>query len=259
MSNKTPLMNLKGAMDLIKKSANPLTPLYEAMTNSLEAIAQKDFSENEASEIKIKLYFTGLLEEVKEISKIEIIDNGVGFTDENYARFVEFFDKSKGYDNRGSGRLQYLHRFEKINVQSIYLKDSLKYERKFSCDSDRFIYDDSNIQDTSNSSIITTVTMLGCSAEDEEKEFFDNLTIDELLNDIVRHFLLRFYLDNQKDSLKVPLINLEFIKDNKESDKRTLFPSDIPTPQTTGQIEVAYMRIINAKAESIEWEKVKDN
>lgn len=251
-------MNLKGAMDLITKSAYPLAPLYEAMTNSLESIAQKKFEDNEASEITVRLHFTGLLDEVKELSQIEVIDNGVGFTGKNYDRFVEFFDKSKGYDNRGSGRLQYLHRFEKIDVHSIYSENNLRYERRFSCSSGRFIYDESNKPTSTNDApFLTKVIMSGCLAEAEEKEFFNNLTIDDLLKDIVRHFLLRFYLDNQKDDLNVPLINIEFLKDNKDTETRTLLPKDIPSPQANGQIDVAYMRIKNAKAEKIEWEKVK--
>ena len=251
-------MNLKGAMDLIKKSTYPLAPIYEAMTNSLEAIAQKQFDNSETSEITVKIYFTGLLDEVKEISKIEIIDNGIGFTDKNYARFIEFFDKSKGYDNRGSGRLQFLHRFEKIDVQSIYQKDSSAYERKFSCNSDKFIYDETDVEKNVKEPFTTKITMSGCIAEDEEKDFFDNLTIDDFLRDIVRHFLLRFYLDNQKNDLNVPLINIEFIKDNKDIEKRTILPQDIPEPETSGDIKISYMRIKNTKAENIEWEKIKE-
>ncbi len=51
MNNKTPLMNLEGAMDVITKSKFPLRPLYEAMTKSLEAIALRKFKEDQFSEI----------------------------------------------------------------------------------------------------------------------------------------------------------------------------------------------------------------
>ncbi|MCZ2204012.1 ATP-binding protein [Bartonella sp. A05] len=257
-NQKTPLINLKGAMDLIKKSKYPLTPLYEAMTNSLEAIAQRQRDETEPSEITVKLHFTGLLEQVKEISKIEIIDNGIGFTDENYARFIEFFDKSKGYNNRGSGRLQYLHRFKKIDVYSIYLKNDSKYERRFSFSLDKLIYDESDTEITTDRALLTKVILSGCLAEGKEKAFFDNLTIDDLLKDIVRHFLLRFYLDSQKEQLNVPLINIEFIKNNTEIETKTLNPKNLPTPSNNGDIEIAYLKLKNAKTDDIEWEKVKD-
>ena len=258
MSSKTPLMNLEGAMGLIKKSTYPLAPLYEAMTNSLESIAQRTFNENEQGEITVKLHFTGLIDEIKELKKIEVIDNGIGFTEENYKRFIEFFDKSKGYDNRGSGRLQYLHRFEKIEVNSVYFLNTVKHKRLFVCDASRFIHDESNEQATTDDLYATKVVMSECLAEAEEKDFFDNLSIDDILKDITRYFLLRFYLDNQKDGLNAPDITIIFIKDDNEIERRSLLPSNMPTPQTTGNIDVPYMKIKDAKSDSIEWVKVKD-
>ena len=112
-------MNLSGAMDLIKMSKNPLSPIYEAMTNSLEALAQRNVEEEFSGELVVNCYFTGLLEESKELEQVEITDNGIGFTGENYNRFCEFFDKSKGYDNRGAERLQYFHRFHQIKVVEV--------------------------------------------------------------------------------------------------------------------------------------------
>lgn len=123
-------MNLSGAMDLIKMSKNPLAPVYDAMTNSLESIAQRLEEKGQvAGEIEVRFYFGGLLKEHKELEQVVIVDNGIGFTEENYNRFREFFDKSKGYDNRGTGRLQYLHRFERVKVDSVFESEEKFYRR----------------------------------------------------------------------------------------------------------------------------------
>jgi hypothetical protein len=120
MSNAVVQTSFSGLMDSIKKSKYPLAPVYEAITNSLEAIFQKIYQENESPEITVIFDFTGLLEKEATFSSVTVLDNGVGFNDDNYKRFQTLLDKSKGYNNRGSGRIQYVHRFKKIEVESYF-------------------------------------------------------------------------------------------------------------------------------------------
>ncbi|RYY74252.1 MAG: hypothetical protein EOO52_15460 [Gammaproteobacteria bacterium] len=94
MAKTKPLMNLNGAMDLIKMSKNPLTPIYEAITNSLEALTQKGMTDSR-HEIEVTLYFGGLLDNFKDLQQVDIVANATGFTEKNWSRFKEFFDKSK--------------------------------------------------------------------------------------------------------------------------------------------------------------------
>lgn len=49
MNMATVPMKLSGAMDLIKKSRSSPTLLYEAITNSLEAISQRSYPDGEES------------------------------------------------------------------------------------------------------------------------------------------------------------------------------------------------------------------
>lgn len=61
MANTIVNTSFQGLMDSIKKSKYPLAPVYEAITNSLEAIFQKDHKEGEKLEITVTFDFAGIL------------------------------------------------------------------------------------------------------------------------------------------------------------------------------------------------------
>jgi hypothetical protein len=250
-------INLSGAMDLIKMSKNPLAPIYEAMTNSLEALAQRTCDNKIAGEIEVQFYFSGLLEDSKELEQVVIIDNGIGFTDENYNRFREFFDKSKGYDNRGTGRLQYLHRFHRIKVDSVFESEDVFYRRTIDCNRSNFIGGE-NLVLVENVSIPQTTVSL-CkhhSSGSTEHEYFSNLTIDEIASAIKSHFLLRFYLDTQKDGFEAPKVSVVFFKGDEKIDGRTIDPNSISKPKAEGEIKVPYMRLTNTNDNKPELEAI---
>jgi hypothetical protein len=250
-------MNLSGAMDLIKMSKNPLAPIYEAMTNSLEALAQRTCDNKIVGEIEVQFYFSGLLEDSKELEQVVIIDNGIGFTDENYNRFREFFDKSKGYDNRGTGRLQYLHRFHRIKVDSVFASEDVFYRRTIDCNRNDFIGGE-NLVLVENVSIPQTTVSL-CkhhSSGSSEHEYFSNLTIDEIASAIKSHFLLRFYLDTQKDGFEAPKVSVVFFKGDEKIDGRTIDPNSISKPKAEGEIKVPYMRLTNTNDNKPELEAI---
>lgn len=239
-------MNLSGAMDLIKMSKNPLTPVYEAITNSLESLAMKferEVSDQTDPEIEVKFYFTGLLEEYKDLEQVEIVDNGIGFTDENYNRFIEFFDKSKGYDNRGTGRLQYFHRFNKIHVESTFLIDGDVNRRVIKCDKKNFISSEELTTENASSSPSTKIVLSDYSSDQSERDFFSGLTADEIETSIKSHFLLRFYLDIQKDAFHPPKVKITLMKGKDKLDERVIEPDSLPKPQEQGEIKVPYMRL----------------
>lgn len=256
-STSTARMNLRGAMDVIKKSKHPLTPLYEAITNSIEAISLRKLSNDETPLITLMLHFTGLINEVNELEKIEIVDNGAGFTPTSYERFLEFFDKSKGYDNKGTGRLQFLHRFNKIEVESVYEVQGELHQRSFTCSANNFIQSETDDVCSPSTEFLTKITLSECTVEGEEKAFFDGLTVEEIIREVKKHFLLRFYLDTQKEDLTAPKITVVFVKDGEKVGSQSLVAENIPDPQETGEIKVPYLKIVDAKADKIAWKKVE--
>jgi hypothetical protein len=57
-----PLLSLDGILDFIPKSRRPLAPIFEAVSNALEAILDrsKDSSFAGQGEVTLRWYFTGL-------------------------------------------------------------------------------------------------------------------------------------------------------------------------------------------------------
>lgn len=256
MTEATTSIDLKGAMDLIGKSKHTFSPLYEAITNSLEAIFQKQYSEEEKPEITITFHFAGLIDEVQELNWIEIIDNGIGFNNLNYKRFQTLLDKSKGYNNRGSGRIQLLHRFDTVAITSYYTENKQHYKRSFSCNTSKFIFDHKNEEDKDKKVSGSTASLIGCDNLGVEKGYFDKLEIADIVRDLRRYFLLRFYLDVEKGESNLPVINVVFLKNQQPIDTATVKPEDTPKPQATGEIKVSYVKIKDQKSDDIEWTPV---
>ena len=103
MTSTAPRLSLDGMLDFIPKSRRPLAPVFEAVSNALEAVADRRIVAKwtEQCEVTLKFFFTGLLPETRSLERIEIADNGIGFDDTNYERFETFLDRTKGFNNRG--------------------------------------------------------------------------------------------------------------------------------------------------------------
>lgn len=258
MENATAPINLKGAMGLIKKSKYPLAPVYEATTNSLEAIAQKQYGRDEERVIEVKFYFSGLVDEIKNLQRIDIYDNGIGFNDENYERFRTLLDNSKGYNNRGSGRIQYLHRVDRVEVESFFEKEGRIYKRDFSCDNQDYITNHNCEISGESTHTGTTISLIGFNFSEEEQAFFDELKIQDIKNDIKKKFLLRFHLGKEKEDLTVPTIKISFLKNEDEVGTETISAEDIPSPQEHGDIDISYVKVKDQKADEIEWVAVPE-
>ena len=104
-------ITLKNSCNLISKSKDVFSPLKEAITNSLDAISQRKKVDNKFSpEIIVSVYFkTGddlFKNKEYKLDCIDIIDNGIGFTEENIRRFKDLANNSKGLNNRGTGKIQ---------------------------------------------------------------------------------------------------------------------------------------------------------
>lgn len=245
-------------MDSIKKSKYPLAPIYEAITNSLEAIFQKEYRAEEKPEITVTFDFTGLLENEATFSSVTIQDNGIGFNDENYKRFETLLDKSKGYNNRGSGRIQYVHRFIRVEVESYFLAAQELHKRNFVCNATQFI--------TSHSDVITTepvnsgsrVVLLAGDSLGSDQSFYDSLKLTDIVKDLRRHFLLRYYLDSETGQNKAPVINIVFTKNGHEQDRAVVKPEDMPKPSETGELSLQYLKLDKNLSDEIKWTAVQD-
>lgn len=67
-----------------------------------------------------------------DFSSIDIIDTGVGFTEENLYRLKCLYNETKGYNNLGTGRVQYLHFFHNTDIHSVFEENGKKNETAYS-------------------------------------------------------------------------------------------------------------------------------
>lgn len=258
MSSALVKTSFQGLMDSIKKSKYPLAPIYEAITNSLEAIFQKNYKDEEKPEITVTFDFTGLLESEAAFSGVTIQDNGIGFNEENYKRFETLLDKSKGYNNRGSGRIQYVHRFKRVEVESHFFTAQGLHKRKFDCNATQFITSHSDVLTTETLSSGSKVILLAGDSLGSDQSFYDNLKLTDIVKDLRRHFLLRYYLDSETGQNKAPIINIIFAKNGHEQDRAIVKPEDMPKPAETGQLSLKYLKLDKSASDEINWTAVPD-
>ena len=83
-----------GVLKSIAKAVNLLQPLFEAFTNSLEAIdMRKKSGEEFAPYIRLDFYFNSTINNENDgLVRLVITDNGIGFDNQNFSRLQIFKD-----------------------------------------------------------------------------------------------------------------------------------------------------------------------
>ena len=227
-----------GVLKSIKKSPNVLQPLFEAFTNSLEAIKLRQRERVDFSPyIKVTLNFDSNLHgERSTIKDISIEDNGIGFNEQSYARLVVFKDDTKGFNNRGSGRIQMIHFFQQVFFDSIYQEGTNLMKRKFVLSKAKsFIEKNTILYQIEEPSIIQDLeirTVVKMSLFIENKKDVDKYTnqpLSEIKRELIKHFLLHFC----SIRASLPSINIVYSINEVEKERDQITVDDIPTPTRT--------------------------
>lgn len=219
-----------GILKSIKKSSNVHQPLFEAFTNSLEAIKlRRRIDSGFAPYINIRLNFRPLLHDDIEIQGISIEDNGIGFDEKNYERLTIFKDDTKGFNNRGSGRIQMIHAFNYVSFDSVYLEGNRTMKRKFLLSkSSLFMRENTilyRIEDPSPADNETVKTIVKMENPLDVKMYAD-LRCDDIKKALLNHYLLAFC--NIKSFL--PTINIILSVGGIERDRQQIIADEIPEP-----------------------------
>lgn len=233
---KTEGLLWEGVLKSVAKSPNKLQPIFEAITNSLEALALLKRQHSESTgKIIVEFHYTKTLftdtEEGKvDFDKIIIKDNGIGFDNENFDRVFRYKDIRKGFNNRGSGRLQFLHYFDKTQISSIFHSDDEYWQRDFVLSKDKRFVTDNNATiyyiGTKKSDIQELKTSIFFSAplDDKDQSYYEELNIQELKEIIINRYMM--ILCSQRDSLPEFRIDKYINSELKESAPITV--DDIP-------------------------------
>lgn len=224
-----------GILKSIKKSSNVLQPMFEAFTNSMEAIRlRQNKGDTFDAYINIILDFeSDLMGESIDFVSLTIEDNGVGFDEKNFNRLVVFKDDTKGFNNRGSGRIQMVHTFKQSKYESIYRDGDAIKKRSFVLSKlERFINNNTIIYNTQEPAepdegedIKTTLRMSETWLPKDAKELV-KLGCDDIKKALISHYLLA--LCNLKSTL--PSINIIYQIGGIEKDRERIVADDIPNP-----------------------------
>jgi hypothetical protein len=147
-------------------ASKPLLPLYEAVVNSVQAI--QDAHEESKGRITIRILRDNehLLGEQDagfgDIIGFEVIDNGVGFNEENYRAFETSDTTYKAErGGKGIGRFLWLVAFERVEVESHFKQNGNVRCRKFEFAPEGDGVRGMTIADSAEINSLTTVRLTG--------------------------------------------------------------------------------------------------
>lgn len=231
---KTDGLLWEGVLKSVAKSPNKLQPIFEALTNSIESLALlKRNSPGITGKIAIELhYHKSLFSETgggADFDKIVVRDNGVGFDDENFGRVFVYKDNRKGFNNRGSGRLQYLHYFEKTTISSVFCDKDACLRRDFILSkSPKYIEQNATIfhvgTKPSGAAIKETTITFSEPIDDKDKSFYEELDVHDLKEIVINRYMMA--LCSQRGNL--PEIVIEKYYDSGLQDSASISIDDIP-------------------------------
>lgn len=230
--------------DINKKHSNPWQPIFEGLTNSLEAIKIRKETDDFTGKIIIKFYSdTILFNENFSFNNVIIEDNGIGFNNEQFKRFCIYKDSSKNFNNKGSGRFQFIHYFNKSYYNSVYLEGGVYKERVFTISkSPQYLKQNSitKLEHTKDSDSFEIRTTLNLS---ELTRIKDKVNYEISIDDIKQKLLDRYLLEFCLNKLSLPEIIIQRCRLNEELiDTRTITVDDIPDVDQNKYFNLSYKK-----------------
>ena len=198
--------NIEGKLRKMPAVKNYRLPLFEAVSNSIQSIQlrqknnpnEKDFSGKVSVYVKFKAgtknlgKSEGIVADGGIIDSFRIVDNGEGFTEENFESFdtMDTLLKQAAFACKGEGRFLWLKSFQDVRIQSVFKKENELFERNFSFDkSGSFVHQDEPPKAVPLAKgLETTVTLSGIVDAVANKKPIE-------LNDIAEALLSHFILD----------------------------------------------------------------
>lgn len=225
----------------IKKASNPLQPIFEAFSNSLEV------TEGKGDSITIELYHQksqNIFGDEFSYGAISIVDNGEGFTDESFSRLEMLYDESKNKNNLGSGRVQFLHFFRVTQIDSVYRDGASLKRRKIELSKEFYPLHKSVIRSTTegieDDSITQTSTRITFffPLDEDDLQKYSELSCQSIKEAILKRYIYIFCLN--RDNLQQININ-HYVNGVLDSDSSvSISVEDIPEEDYNEKIDVHY-------------------
>ena len=198
-------INIDRIVNEIKSKTINLTPIIEAVCNSIDAIDSErtdgiiDIVVKRNGQQSLELESADVL---PDIVAIDVIDNGEGFTEENKNSFDTYrsgYKISKG--GKGFGRFMYLKYFNHVSIESIYCEEGKYKKRSFTFGHGNEIIENEEIQDIEckdNTHTGTTLRLSSIKTHDLDKG------LDVIARKLVERLLV-FFVTGGKHTPKITI------------------------------------------------------
>ncbi|MDD3923175.1 MAG: ATP-binding protein [Endomicrobiaceae bacterium] len=179
-------VSVQSILDGLNDSIHFLQPLYEAIVNSIES---------ESTNINIIFTKDQTLDEEDykpKVTGFTIIDNGVGFTEDNRNSFTEYLSKYKSQLGcKGIGRFTWLKVFKDIKIESFTKTEKINIDFNESFSEGSVQVTPYNEEDSK-----TTITLFGVTGRyyNKGKDLRANADLKEIKYAIEKHLMVNFFL-----------------------------------------------------------------
>lgn len=240
----------RNEINTIKKKADiPLQPIFEAFMNAWEAILDrfsKEYFKNGSIKINV-FYMQNLFSKENgshNFEKIAISDNGIGLDHNSYQRLVNLRDDSKKHSNFGTGRIQFIHFFDHTTIDSVYKEDDQYKKRKVTLSKNEAFLRENAIMrldedNTSNETELQTEVSFEMPLDEKDKYYYSSLTVKELKEEIIKHFLSLFCEYREQ----LPKIHISIFENKELKEEDSIVSTDIPNPDKEDELLIDYSRL----------------
>ena len=197
------IMNLVGQVNQMRlPKSKALWPLFETIVNSIQSIEEvKNCTEPKITIKAIRSEYPQITtegeEELTHFEEFLVTDNGEGFTEKNYASFLEAYSTLKIKKGcKGIGRFLWLKAFQNVNVKSVYFENGKWYQREFFFSLDKAIDPEDNCFEIEEPLVKENRTEVHLMKFRSMYRDEVALALDSLAKKVIEHCLPYFIIDN---------------------------------------------------------------
>ena len=196
-------MNLMGQVNQMRlPKSKALWPLFETIVNSIQSIEEVEACNNPTVTIQAirpdyRQTTLGGEDELTHFEEFIVKDNGEGFTERNYASFLEAYSTFKVKKGcKGIGRFLWLKAFDNVEVKSIYSENGKWYKREFTFSLDKAVQPENNREEITAPVTGENKTEVHLSGFKPVYRDEVALALDSLAKKIIEHCLPYFIIES---------------------------------------------------------------
>lgn len=205
--------------------ANVYRPIIEAIHNSLDSIEQAKVTKGVITIRVERIQQMDISDQIKAppqiVENVVIVDNGIGFTDDNLQSFKTLDSRKKlAVGGKGIGRIFWLKVFERCEIDSVFQQDGKLYRRIIEFTPQRGCIDQPPVLVASDTKVQTTVKLVNF------KRFYESVyrtrKPSRVASDLGHHFLPYLLFSKNKSTIS--------LEDGGE--RIAISKKDLPKPTT---------------------------